>query len=108
MKNTNTVKKTRLELYIEHYWNKNEPVTSEFIEHIKNNFLDPNEDPNELIEMEYEVFTCSICGRRIDDSYSNNAQPINNGRCCDRCNAKYVIPARINRMRVGLDPRAVR
>ena len=24
----------------------------------------------------------------------NNAYPINDGRCCDDCNAKYVIPAR--------------
>ena len=25
----------------------------------------------------------------------NNAEPINDGRCCNDCNAKYVIPARL-------------
>lgn len=25
----------------------------------------------------------------------NNAEPINDGRCCDECNATVVIPARI-------------
>ena len=26
----------------------------------------------------------------------NNAYPINDGRCCNDCNAKYVIPARLS------------
>ena len=26
---------------------------------------------------------------------SHNAQPINNGRCCDTCNLIYVIPTRM-------------
>ena len=28
----------------------------------------------------------------------NNAYPINDGRCCNDCNAKYVIPARMAQM----------
>jgi predicted DNA-binding transcriptional regulator AlpA len=36
---------------------------------------------------------CSICGLKYE--YGNNAQPINDGECCDRCNAERVLPARI-------------
>ncbi len=42
---------------------------------------------------------CSICGCTIKDKmgwkYGNNAQPINNGRCCDNCNDMVVVPQRI-------------
>ena len=37
---------------------------------------------------------CSICGKGYE-GYGNNAQPINNGRCCESCNATVVIPRRI-------------
>mgnify|MGYP000340447511 FL=1 len=37
---------------------------------------------------------CSICGKKYD-GYGNNAQPINDERCCDECNRKVVIPIRI-------------
>ena len=37
---------------------------------------------------------CSICGKNYE-GYRNNAQPVNNGRCCDKCNATVVIPRRI-------------
>ena len=39
---------------------------------------------------------CSICGKTFY-GYGNNAQPINNGRCCDDCNSYYVIPERMIR-----------
>lgn len=44
---------------------------------------------------------CSICKKTIPvDPISgwaegNNAQPVNDGRCCNECNADVVIPARI-------------
>lgn len=43
---------------------------------------------------------CSICQKEIpvkDGGWStgNNAQPVNDGRCCDDCNAEVVIPARL-------------
>lgn len=44
---------------------------------------------------------CSICGEKIAPhplsgfAGGNNAQPINDGRCCDDCDATVVIPARI-------------
>lgn len=37
---------------------------------------------------------CSICGKKYK-GYGNNAQPINNGRCCDECNTKIVVFRRI-------------
>jgi hypothetical protein len=45
---------------------------------------------------------CSICKKEIEIkpywSEGNNAQPINNGRCCDDCNMNVVIPARLQRL----------
>lgn len=38
--------------------------------------------------------TCVICGEPIQ-GYGNNAEPYKSGRCCDACNLKFVIPARI-------------
>jgi len=43
---------------------------------------------------------CSICEKSIGTtSYGwaggNNAQPINDGRCCDECDCLIVIPARM-------------
>ena len=38
---------------------------------------------------------CCICGEEID-GYGNNPEPYKHeGRCCDSCNAKFVIPARL-------------
>lgn len=37
---------------------------------------------------------CSICGQEIG-KYGNNAHPVSFGKCCDRCNYRLVIPARI-------------
>ena len=43
---------------------------------------------------------CSICEEPIPTTWygwseGNNAQPINDGRCCDNCDATVVIPKRI-------------
>lgn len=40
---------------------------------------------------------CCICGEPIE-GYGNNAEPYKSGTCCDACNLKFVIPARLNRM----------
>ncbi len=37
---------------------------------------------------------CSICKKEYE-GYGNNAQPINNGRCCDECD-QLVVARRIN------------
>lgn len=43
---------------------------------------------------------CSICFKEIENKNGwdkgNNAEPVNNGRCCDNCNSTVVVPARIN------------
>jgi hypothetical protein len=41
-----------------------------------------------------EPFTCSICGRYWTRD-GNNAQPVNDGQCCDQCNWVVVLPARM-------------
>jgi hypothetical protein len=38
---------------------------------------------------------CSICHEDLNVKHGNNAAPINDGQCCDRCNSEVVIPARI-------------
>jgi len=40
---------------------------------------------------------CSICQNEYT-GHGNNAQPVNEGRCCDTCNS-VVIVARMNQMR---------
>jgi hypothetical protein len=37
---------------------------------------------------------CSICGDNYD-GFGNNAYPVNDGRCCNVCNATQVVPIRI-------------
>lgn len=37
---------------------------------------------------------CVFCGAD-NGKWGNNAQPLNEGRCCDKCNNTKVIPARI-------------
>lgn len=46
-----------------------------------------------LRESKKEV--CCICGEELD-GYGNNPEPYKqNGKCCDACNLKFVIPARL-------------
>jgi len=41
------------------------------------------------------TYTCCICGEEFD-GYGNNPEPVkHSGRCCDACNSKFVIPARL-------------
>jgi hypothetical protein len=49
---------------------------------------------------------CSICQEEYE-GWGNNAQPINDGQCCDACNY-FVIMARFGRERLGLPLRDVR
>jgi len=47
---------------------------------------------------------CSICNKKIPVelngwSIGNNAEPINSGRCCNKCNETVVIPARIKQIK---------
>ena len=36
---------------------------------------------------------CCICGKVIK-GYGNETYPVKEGRCCDACNLKWVIPSR--------------
>jgi hypothetical protein len=42
-----------------------------------------------------KITPCSICKSSLRYERSNNAWPINDGRCCKDCNTRHVIPARI-------------
>ena len=41
-----------------------------------------------------EKHICSICSEEFE-GYGNNAQPVNDGICCDDCNRRVVLPLRI-------------
>ena len=43
------------------------------------------------------VKVCSICTGAVV-GFGNNAQPINDGRCCDRWHMERVIPERARRI----------
>lgn len=46
------------------------------------------------------MIKCCICGKRIV-GYGNNPYPVvddDEARCCDECNSKYVIVARLARL----------
>lgn len=38
---------------------------------------------------------CSINPKHRYENWGNNAEPVNEGRCCDYCNDTVVIPARL-------------
>jgi len=42
-------------------------------------------------------YVCSICNEKFEP-IGHNAQPINDGRCCTKCNYGVVIPARVQAM----------
>ena len=37
---------------------------------------------------------CCICGKEFE-GYGNNALPIKDGTCCDKCNDIFVFPSRL-------------
>jgi hypothetical protein len=52
-----------------------------------------------LNRKEANEMECSICGNEIEVNcfgwdQGHNANPVNEDRCCDRCNTQVVIPAR--------------
>jgi hypothetical protein len=51
-----------------------------------------DEDELGVIPNEDELQPCSICGH---DGWGNNAEPVNSGICCNKCNWSVVIPARL-------------
>ena len=50
--------------------------------------------------MNTKPLICCICKQQIKPNWhgwagGNNAEPIDRGRCCDDCDKRYVIPARL-------------
>lgn len=47
-----------------------------------------------------EKIHCCICNEYIEPNngwiYGNNAEPVKDGRCCNKCNSEIVIPERIH------------
>ena len=44
-----------------------------------------------------EPFVCAICQGTFEQ-FGNNPDPFEGDRCCNECDQKYVIPARIQAM----------
>ena len=44
------------------------------------------------------TFTCSLCRKKFK-GYGNDPYPLKGKRCCDLCNAKYVIPERLKKLK---------
>ena len=52
-------------------------------------------DINKLKEGKEAEYTCCICGDDFEGFGNNPAPYKESGKCCDACNRKFVIPARI-------------
>ena len=96
-----------------HFANVDKAPDKEF----KNEYADRMTDATELEEafnLEFDSYTvygeklteakenfCCICGEPIE-GYGNNPEPFMSsmeGQCCDGCNLKFVVPARLARMK---------
>lgn len=67
------------------------------IETLNNLGIKLDEDESLKKDKEENKKVCVICGKEYD-GYGNNAQPVKDGKCCDKCNQEVVIPARIKKM----------
>jgi hypothetical protein len=47
-----------------------------------------------------DVRACSICGEPYSGD-GNEAEPVIDGRCCDRCSLEYIIPVRLEELRAA-------
>ena len=54
-----------------------------------------DEVPVAIMRLNGEIIDCSICHKPMLYKYSHNAYPVNNNRCCERCNYDVVIPNRM-------------
>ncbi len=70
-----------------------------FAEDLKEDFYVDFDDVNvygiKLKEGKEAEYTCCICGEDFE-GYGNNPSPYReSGKCCDACNKKFVVPARL-------------
>jgi hypothetical protein len=73
-----------------------------FVEALEEDFSLDFDDVNvygvKLKEGKEAEYTCCICGDDFE-GYGNNPAPYKeSGKCCDACNRKFVIPARLSQM----------
>lgn len=73
-----------------------------FAEALEDDFYLDFDDVNvygvKLKEGKEAEYTCCICGDDFE-GYGNNPAPYKeSGKCCDACNRKFVIPARLSQM----------
>lgn len=70
-------------------------VVEDLMEDFYVDFEDVNAYGVKLKEGKEAEYTCCICGDDFE-GYGNNPAPYKeSGKCCDACNRKFVIPARI-------------
>lgn len=76
-------------------------LTGEMDEAFNLTFTDVNAYGEQLVEGKTTNGICCICGEELE-GYGNNPKPYKQAkqgeRCCDACNFKFVIPARIEQM----------
>ena len=108
---------SRLDHALAHADEARPPVTSLFYEEriaeaiaslrgVLNDPEYPKFDPDQ------EILECVICNGQIEHQRStdgkvywtegNNADPVADGRCCNSCNTSEVIPARLAKMKGGV------
>ena len=70
-----------------------EVLTYEIAVNVGKEILAEEQQVINLNDIVLPEFTCSICD---DDcvGFGNNAQPVNEGQCCDKCNYRIVCPTR--------------
>ena len=61
--------------------------------------------------MDLQIIDCCICHKQIEQdrtesgeiywTQGNDAMPIHDGRCCNKCNAEIVVPARFAEIKLG-------
>lgn len=62
----------------------------------KEEYGDDETDDEEEEEEEEKDKSCCLCSGFLDDEFGNNPAPLaSEGRCCGKCNALKVIPARM-------------
>jgi hypothetical protein len=71
-----------------------------------------NDPKHSEFDLDYEILECVICSGQIEHkrkpdgevywTEGNNAEPIEDGRCCESCNSSVVIPARLEQLRGGV------
>ena len=78
-----------------------------FVEDLGEEFCLDFDDVNaygvRLKEGKEAEYTCCICGEKFE-GYGNNPAPYKeSGKCCDACNRKFVIPARLMQLQANED-----